>query len=495
MKLPVGIQKWLQSIGPYLTGLARRLKQSRLGRASLTAAFLLTAFVMSYERYLANSDMLPDMLPVLPLERFERVLVVAPHCDDEVLGAAGVIQAAVRQGSQVRLVIVTNGDGYRFATMEEFRRAFPRSSDFIAMGVRRQQETLNAVAHLGLDARSVTFLGYPDRGLAAMWWSHWNADQAYLSPFSQRSHNPYPNTLNPGVPYNGLALLGDLRNILAVERPDLIITPHPLDDHIDHRALSAFMSLAIAQERSDNPDWSPLVLGYLVHYGLYPQERGLILQDALRPPRRLITMGAWWQWPLGSDALSAKQAAIAAHRSQQRLLGQYLKSFVRQNELFMQLDETASLGLIAGEMLPHANPHIESETTYYGDPVSDSTVRSMYRSADIAGISVFRLNDSLSVVLDLRGQISRACSYRLMARVLSDQGETRWLSQYGRTISDNVQLRGNSLWFKLDLSLVDQPTWLAFAAETRQGMGLDHTAWHVVHLQPALWEGLTLDGK
>jgi len=39
-----------------------------------------------------------------------RLLVLAPHPDDEVLGAAGMIEAAVRRGADVRVVVATDGE-------------------------------------------------------------------------------------------------------------------------------------------------------------------------------------------------------------------------------------------------------------------------------------------------------------------------------------------------------------------------------------------------
>src|SRR3989442_6623491 len=39
-----------------------------------------------------------------------RLLVLAPHPDDEVLGAAGMIDAPVRRGAAVRGVVATDGE-------------------------------------------------------------------------------------------------------------------------------------------------------------------------------------------------------------------------------------------------------------------------------------------------------------------------------------------------------------------------------------------------
>jgi len=46
-----------------------------------------------------------------PIEAFDeaRVLVIAPHSDDEVIGCGGVIARHVRSGSTVHIVYMTDG--------------------------------------------------------------------------------------------------------------------------------------------------------------------------------------------------------------------------------------------------------------------------------------------------------------------------------------------------------------------------------------------------
>src|SRR5688572_23399293 len=44
------------------------------------------------------------------LTRFDRLLVLAPHPDDEVLGFAGLITAYRDQGKPVEVVVTTDGD-------------------------------------------------------------------------------------------------------------------------------------------------------------------------------------------------------------------------------------------------------------------------------------------------------------------------------------------------------------------------------------------------
>ncbi len=53
------------------------------------------------------------------------LLVFAPHPDDEVIGAGGLLQLALRSGKRVLIVFVTNGDGYPSAASALLLRPIP----------------------------------------------------------------------------------------------------------------------------------------------------------------------------------------------------------------------------------------------------------------------------------------------------------------------------------------------------------------------------------
>ena len=124
----------------------------------LTGIVGLVLIIWQIQRHdlLARMQVQPQ---TLTLDRHQRLLVFAPHCDDETLSSAGLILDALRRGIEVRVVILTNGDGYLFATMEEFGRIYPKPSDFIRMGKLRQQESLHA-----LEANDYT--GFPSLAYA-----------------------------------------------------------------------------------------------------------------------------------------------------------------------------------------------------------------------------------------------------------------------------------------------------------------------------------------
>ncbi len=210
---------------------------NRWGRVALI--ILLLAGISLLASQLAQPDPsvpLSDLKP-LSLAGYHRLLILAPHCDDETLGSAGLILAAERAGIQVRVVIATNGDGYLFATMQDFRKLYPKPADFIRMGEIRQQESLKALATLGVKADQVSFLSYPDRGTPALWNNNWAVSDPFRSPYSGDTKSPYPITYNPQSVYAGADYLADLTSLLESYRPDLIVYPNPEDVHPDHWGL------------------------------------------------------------------------------------------------------------------------------------------------------------------------------------------------------------------------------------------------------------------
>jgi len=113
--------------------------------------------------------------------RGERLLILAPHPDDEVIGCGGLIALHLREGRPVRIVVATDG---------------------AAQGgdpALREEETTRGVARLG--AAQLDFLRFPDRGL-------------------------------------GDAAAEPIRRHLLDFRPDLILVPGPIEIHPDHLALS-----------------------------------------------------------------------------------------------------------------------------------------------------------------------------------------------------------------------------------------------------------------
>lgn len=124
-----------------------------------------------------------------------RIAVVAPHPDDEAIGAWGLIRRARRLGMRVHIIVVSDGGASHPGSA-----AWPRTR----LIRERQQETRRAMRNCKLTPSSITFLSLPDGALCA-------DDTAMARALAVR-----------------------LRRF----SPDLIVGPARNDDHADHRAVA-----------------------------------------------------------------------------------------------------------------------------------------------------------------------------------------------------------------------------------------------------------------
>jgi LmbE family N-acetylglucosaminyl deacetylase len=259
----------------------------------------------------------------------DTILIIAPHCDDEVLGAGGLISDAQSQGVKVYVVVVTNGDA--------FRVLWTRTKRAVELGYRRQKESIAALQALGVPRENVFFLGYPDQGLALLWTDHWSSANPYFSRFTRNWMDSYFTSYRPGSPYSGENLVLELESIISRTQPTIIITASPFDRHPDHWATYTFTLYALEKLRLRGTLSSePRVYWYLVHYGIWPYASGFRPKALLLPPPPLCLPYLDWQLYFPSSSANfAKMRAIRKYRSQSPL-GEHLLSFVRKNELFGQ---------------------------------------------------------------------------------------------------------------------------------------------------------------
>src|SRR5204862_6404950 len=96
----------------------------------------------------------------LQLRENDRILVLAPHPDDEVLGAAGVLREAVRPGLPTRVVFLTYGDSNEWSFLAYPQRPVNLPQSVLAMGTLPRQEGLAAAAILGGPAWTLALPGY-----------------------------------------------------------------------------------------------------------------------------------------------------------------------------------------------------------------------------------------------------------------------------------------------------------------------------------------------
>ena len=124
------------------------------------------------------------------------VLVLAPHPDDETIGAFGLIRLLRSRGARVRVVIVADG-----AASHPASPAWPKHR----LVAERRRETRRAMRRAGVAAGELRFLALPDGA----------------------------------IPEGGPAMARRIRRAVRQMRHlDLLVAPARDDDHPDHRAVA-----------------------------------------------------------------------------------------------------------------------------------------------------------------------------------------------------------------------------------------------------------------
>lgn len=191
----------------------------------------------------------------LQLNTSDRILVLAPHPDDESLGAGGLLQVAQEIGAKRRVLIATDGDNNPWPQRWLEKRWTIDTHQRAAWGARRRAEANAALGILGISEVETRFLGLPDRGLSALLLQ---ADQRIIQLLQKEVHDFCPT---------------------------LIIVPAMSDRHPDHSALHLLLRVALAELSV-----STLVLSYGIH-GQQRERKGagffeLVLTDAQQLRKR-----------------------------------------------------------------------------------------------------------------------------------------------------------------------------------------------------------------
>jgi len=169
-------------------------------------------------RLLTRLHRVTHRMPI-ELRRIERgrVLVVAPHMDDEVIGPAGTLLLHRQTGSQLGVAFVSDSAGD------------PSQTGVASETAQRKLEAQAAAQYVGFEL--VHFLDYAD-GLLSL---------------------------------HETQIGSDLATLLHEWQPTTLFCPFPTDHHRDHQATAAAVTAAIRES-----DWHGEVWGYEVWSTLWP---------------------------------------------------------------------------------------------------------------------------------------------------------------------------------------------------------------------------------
>ena len=262
-----------------------------------------------------------------------RLLVIAPHPDDEVLAAGGLLQHLRAANGALRVVYLTSGEAYREGVQREDRVASPTASNYRAYGKRREQEAYAALRALGFGAESLSFLGFPNAGLTRLMTTYWSERRAaFRSPYTRRDRPNAPDIVVADSEFRGEDLTQELVEIMSDFRPTMILVPRREDQHADHCAAWFFVADALADLTRVHPDRDVDLVTYIVHYYSW-----LFEDDASwTPPPPDLSGGesGWLNVPLSLGELQTKRRALGLYKSQMDIMAWFLNGFARRNEWF-----------------------------------------------------------------------------------------------------------------------------------------------------------------
>ncbi len=228
------------------------------------------------------------MSEVLRLNAADRVLVLAPHPDDEAIACGGLLLAARAAGAARRVVVVTDGDNNPWPQRWIEKRWRIDSAARTRWGARRREEAQAALDVLGVDVGQRCFFGLPDTGLTGLLMH--DAD---------------------GLPTR-------LREQIDEFQPTLIALPALEDRHPDHSAVHIALRVALLRAGA-----TPRCLIYSVH------------GEAAQAGAVAFEIDATWR--------EQKRSAIGQHATQMRLSGERFLAYADAAERYHSMSTPASV--------------------------------------------------------------------------------------------------------------------------------------------------------
>lgn len=275
------------------------------------------------------------------------IIVFAPHPDDEVIGCAGIMMQALARGARVKVVALTNGDGFPAAAAGVTHKPLDQlgPDDFLALSRLRQTQSRTALEILGGKSDDLALLGYPDSDLGNLYDSTDNKllrqqftkkDETYA--LIQKDY--HSSVHGRAAPYRRASVLADLVELLNTLHPAEIYVTDETDGHIDHRAAFWFVRDAAKQA-----GYKGVFYTYLVHgLPLWPWPPGITPElpfESRKVDGEVAPRGLPWppprRVPLTPEQIQRKLRSIQAHNIPVRGFPDHQKdmeSFVKSEEVF-----------------------------------------------------------------------------------------------------------------------------------------------------------------
>jgi LmbE family N-acetylglucosaminyl deacetylase len=211
-----------------------------------------------------------------------KVLVVAPHPDDDVIGCGGAIIQHINDNDQVQIIYVTSGESGSLAILKE------------ELAMQREEEAAAAAQKMGV---TQTFF--------------WRWADGYVE--------------------YGQEQLIQVINFIREHQPDLVYLPHLQDGHIDHQVTTKVFLEGIGraggvcfQECLPTPWKVKTILGYEVWTPIQSPQMNLDISDEMEQKMRALSLH---KSQLQNVAYDDGVRGLNRYRGAMSQVGQYVESF------------------------------------------------------------------------------------------------------------------------------------------------------------------------
>lgn len=156
----------------------------------------------------------------------DRILIIAPHPDDEILSSFKIISDGSKTGAKVKIVFLTNGERNYLAYIYQKKKVPLSKSSRKAYALERRYEALKVLSNIG----------------------------KIQSEFLEFRDLKVENFLNE--------IINCLNFLIKDFSPTIIIAPSPLDLHPDHNVVAMLTEIVVRSIKVDKP---PLLFQYCIH--------------------------------------------------------------------------------------------------------------------------------------------------------------------------------------------------------------------------------------
>lgn len=439
----------------------------------LIAAVLVLIFGTSAYAYTSNNDIRYDH--GIDLTSSDRVLIVAPHPDDETIGSGGVIRYCLEHNIPVYVVVVTNGGSS-------------------SLGVRRYHESINATNQLGLPSSDITFFEYT-QGVDSLFNENWD------KPININGGHTPNFAYQQDAPYNGVSLEQNFETVITNFKPTVIIYPNPEDSNPDHWGTSSFVEYA-----TNKLNYNGRMYTYLVHVSsVWPFPRGYFPEAYILPPYFMTGYDSWFVFPISASDEQLEYQAINSYHSQLNNDPTYLLTFVRKDDLFEAnkqitvVKNNDSVDMIKSSGFP---------TTIFQDPRGDTLIKpplEVYYSIfsnlnlfDITDVGFEIDNTTTWMSLKTVGGISKTGVYDFRVRCFGAYGVNRvdirvqhghaeYLDMASNSVYSNnpilVKIEGSGIVIGIPSNLLYGSKYMVSVDSMRNNQYVDRAGWYTLNIR------------